>query len=82
MPTEAQQFSTRLLDELKANGHTTSATYLARQIHVNRPVAIFLMLVIDADQIEMIGNLNIPAVIDFRVKIVIQKTVVHDKNIL
>ena len=34
MPTEAQQFSTRLLDQLKANGHPTSATYLARQIHV------------------------------------------------
>ena len=34
MPTEAQQFSTRLLDQLKANGHPTSATYLARQFNV------------------------------------------------
>ena len=34
MPTKAQQFSTRLLDQLKANGHPTSATYLARQINV------------------------------------------------
>ena len=34
MHTEAHQFSTRLLDQLKANGHPTSATYLARQIHV------------------------------------------------
>ena len=34
MPTEAQQFSTRLLDQLKANGHPTSATYLARQVKV------------------------------------------------
>ena len=34
MPTEAQQFSTRLLDQLKANGHPISATYLARQFNV------------------------------------------------
>ena len=34
MSTEAQQFSTRLLDLLKANGHPTSATYLARQVKV------------------------------------------------
>jgi hypothetical protein len=34
MSTEAQQFSTRLLDQLKANGHPTSATYLARQFNV------------------------------------------------
>jgi transcriptional regulator with XRE-family HTH domain len=34
MPTEAQQFSTRLLGQLKANGHPTSATYLARQFNV------------------------------------------------
>ncbi len=34
MSTEAQQFSTRLLDQLKANGHPTSATYLARQVKV------------------------------------------------
>jgi transcriptional regulator with XRE-family HTH domain len=34
MPTEAQQFSIRLLDQLKANGHPTSATYLARQLNV------------------------------------------------
>ena len=31
---EALQFSIRLLDQLKANGHPTSATYIARQIHV------------------------------------------------
>ena len=34
MPTEAQQFSTHKLDQFKANGHTTSATYLARQFNV------------------------------------------------
>ena len=34
MLTEAQQFSIRLLDQLKANGHPTSATYLARQFNV------------------------------------------------
>jgi transcriptional regulator with XRE-family HTH domain len=34
LDTEAQQFSTRLLDQLKANGHPTSATYLARQFNV------------------------------------------------
>ena len=34
LPTEAQQFSTRLLDQLKANGHPTSATYLASQLNV------------------------------------------------
>ena len=34
MSTEAQQFSTSLLDQLKANGHPTSATYLARQFNV------------------------------------------------
>ena len=34
MPTEAQQFSTRLLDQLKANGHPTSATYLVLQFNV------------------------------------------------
>ena len=34
MSTEAQQFSTRLLDQLKANGHPTSASYLARQFNV------------------------------------------------
>ena len=34
MSTEAQQFSTRLLDQLKANDHPTSATYLARQFNV------------------------------------------------
>jgi hypothetical protein len=34
MSTEAQQFSTRLLDQLKARGHPISATYIARQIHV------------------------------------------------
>jgi len=32
--TEAQQFSTRLLDQLKANDHPISATFIARQIHV------------------------------------------------
>jgi transcriptional regulator with XRE-family HTH domain len=32
--TEAQQSSTRLLDQLKANGHPTSATLLARQFNV------------------------------------------------
>ena len=34
MPTEAQQFSIRLLDQLKVKGHPTSATYLARQFNV------------------------------------------------
>lgn len=34
MCTEAHQFSTRLLDQLKSNGHPTSATYLARQFNV------------------------------------------------
>jgi transcriptional regulator with XRE-family HTH domain len=34
MSTEAQQFSIRLLDQLKANGHPSSATYLARQVKV------------------------------------------------
>ncbi len=34
MSTEAQQFSIRLLDHLKASGHPTSATYLARQVKV------------------------------------------------
>jgi hypothetical protein len=34
MCTEAHQFSTRLLDQLKAYGHPTSATYLARQFNV------------------------------------------------
>ena len=34
MPTDAQQFSTRLLVQLKANGHPISATYIARQIQV------------------------------------------------
>jgi len=34
MPTEAQQFSIRLLDQLKANGHPTSATYLAQHFNV------------------------------------------------
>ena len=34
MPTEAQQFSTRLLNQLKANGHPISATWLARQFNV------------------------------------------------
>jgi transcriptional regulator with XRE-family HTH domain len=34
MPTEAQQFSIRLLNQLKANGNPTSATYLARQFSV------------------------------------------------
>jgi hypothetical protein len=34
MPTEAQQFSSRQLDQLKANDNHTSATYIARQIHV------------------------------------------------
>ena len=31
---EAQVFSTRLAEQLKANGHPVSATYIARQIHV------------------------------------------------
>ena len=31
---EAQAFSARLAEHLKANGHTISATYIARQIHV------------------------------------------------
>ena len=34
MLTEAQQFSTRLLDQLRDNGHPTSATYLARHFNV------------------------------------------------
>ena len=34
MSIEAQQFSTRLLNQLKTNGHPTSATYLARQFNV------------------------------------------------
>jgi transcriptional regulator with XRE-family HTH domain len=34
MSTEAQQFSTRLIDQLKANDLPTSATYLARQLKV------------------------------------------------
>jgi hypothetical protein len=34
MSTEAQQFSTRLLNQLKANGHPISATHLARQFNV------------------------------------------------
>jgi transcriptional regulator with XRE-family HTH domain len=34
MSTEAQQLSTRLLDQLKAYGHPTSDTYLARQFNV------------------------------------------------
>ena len=34
MHTEAQQFSTRLLDQLKAKCYPTSATYLARQVKV------------------------------------------------
>ena len=37
--TEAQQFSTRLLNQLKANGHPTSATYLARQFNVTPQAA-------------------------------------------
>ncbi|MFY9127286.1 MAG: hypothetical protein WAO82_01265 [Limnohabitans sp.] len=31
---EAQAFSTRLAEQLKACDHPTSATYIARQIHV------------------------------------------------
>ena len=31
---EAQAFSTRLAEQLKASGHPISATYIARQIHV------------------------------------------------
>ena len=31
---EAQAFSTRLTEQLKANDHPSSATYIARQIHV------------------------------------------------
>ena len=31
---EAQAFSVRLAEQLKANGHPVSATYIARQIHV------------------------------------------------
>ena len=31
---EAQALSTRLAEQLKANGHPISATYIARQIHV------------------------------------------------
>ena len=31
---EAQAFSTRLAEQLKANDHPISATYIARQIHV------------------------------------------------
>ena len=31
---EAQAFSIRLAEHLKANGHPVSATYIARQIHV------------------------------------------------
>ena len=31
---EAQAFSIRLAEQLKANGHPISATYIARQIHV------------------------------------------------
>jgi hypothetical protein len=42
MPTEAQQFSTRLLDQLKANGHPTSATYLARQFNVTPHAARYV----------------------------------------
>ncbi len=34
MSTEAQQFSARLLDQLKTNDHPTSGTYLARQFNV------------------------------------------------
>ena len=49
MHTEAQQFSTRLLDQLKAKCYPTSATYLARQIHVT-PHAVRLWL----------NGLNIP----------------------
>jgi hypothetical protein len=33
LETEAQQFSIRLLDQLKANGLPTSATLLASQIN-------------------------------------------------
>ena len=31
---EGQAFSARLAEQLKANGHLISATYIARQIHV------------------------------------------------
>ncbi len=34
LDAEAQQFSLSHLDQLKANGHPTSATYLARQFNV------------------------------------------------
>jgi hypothetical protein len=34
LPTEAHQFSASLLDQLNANCHPTSATYLARQLNV------------------------------------------------
>lgn len=75
LDTEAQQFSIRLFDQLKANGHPTLATYIARQIQVIPPFASFWLLVTNAAQTEMIGNLNIPAVLDCSVKISVQKTV-------
>jgi len=40
---EAQAFSARLAELLKANGHPLSATYIARQIHVT-PHAVRLWL--------------------------------------
>ena len=36
---EAQAISTRLAEQLKANGHPVSATYIARQIHVTTHAA-------------------------------------------
>lgn len=40
---EAQAFSTRLTEQLKASDHPISATYIARQIHVS-PHAVRLWL--------------------------------------
>ncbi len=41
---EAQAFSTRLAEQLKASGHPISATYIARHIHVT-PHAARLWLI-------------------------------------
>ena len=41
---EAQAFSTRLAKQLKANGHSLSATNIARQIHVTPHAARLWLL--------------------------------------
>ena len=44
---EAQAFSTRLAEQLKANDHPVSATYIARQIHVTPHAARLWLLGVD-----------------------------------